>query len=352
MVALPRHPVILKLARELGCLGRGDALRQLREFALRRVAQIIVEFPVDNLHALRLVIANKLRVKIEIIRSDADVERIADEHEGLHPLLRQRLRQEFLISTTEGLTLERDEWDAKQFRYLAVIDARGERAARAHFTAWHEITHLLLHPPQLAFPSFRRTPPRVELDKDPLESAVDHVAGRLAFYPPFFGPALEQAIAAEGGLSFRALELARETAVPSASLFATAIGSINYVDVPALFVSVRPGLKKAEARTIHSPQASFAFAEPSPSEKLRAVAVVANELAAGSKLCIRRNMRVPERSVLTAAHEAPGEIDLETLEDQSWWETSSSGMLPELRIRVRATRRGRYVYGLIEVAEE
>jgi hypothetical protein len=160
------------------------------------------------------------------------------------------------------LALERDEWDSRQFRYLAVIDARGERAARAHFTAWHEITHLLLHPPKLAFPNFRRTPPQVEIEKDPLESGMDHVAGRLAFYPPFHRPALEQAIAVEGGLSFRALDLARETAAPSASLFATAIGSINYVPMPTLFVSVRPGLKKAEARAITSPQGAFPFAEP------------------------------------------------------------------------------------------
>jgi hypothetical protein len=120
----------------------------------------------------------------------------------------------------------------------------------------------LLHPPKLAFPNFRRTPPQVEIEKDPLESGMDHVAGRLAFYPPFHRPALEQAIAVEGGLSFRALDLARETAAPSASLFATAIGSINYVPMPTLFVSVRPGLKKAEARAITSPQGAFPFAEP------------------------------------------------------------------------------------------
>ncbi|MGH7514126.1 MAG: hypothetical protein ACREOQ_14525 [Gemmatimonadales bacterium] len=317
---------------------------------MNRVAQIIADFPVGDLEALRLVVANKLRLKIEVIRTDADVERIADEHEGFHPALRQRLRHEFLNSTTEGLALERDDWDPRLFRYLAVIDARGERAARALFTAWHEITHLLLHPPQLAFPNFRRTPPQVEIEKDPLESAVDHVAGRLAFYPPFYGPALEEAIAAEGGLSFRALDLARETAAPTASLFAAAIGSINHVAIPILFVSVKLGLKKAEARAITSPQGAFPFAEPAANEVLRAVAVIANEAAAGSDLCIRRNMRVPEQSVLTAAYEAPSEVDLEALEDQSWWETSSTGPLPELPIRVRARRRGRFVYGLIEAA--
>jgi hypothetical protein len=83
--------------------------------------------------------------------------------------------------------------------------------------------------------------------------------------------------------------------------------------------------------------------------RLRAVAVIANEAAAGSDLCIRRNMRVPEQSVLMTAYEAPSEVDLEALEDQSWWETSSSGALPELPIRVRARRRGRFVYGLIEL---
>ena len=59
-------------------------------------------------------------------------------------------------------------------------------------------------------------------------------------------------------------------------------------------------------------------------------------------------MRVPDQSVLMAAYEAPSEVDVEALEGQNWWETSSSGALPELPIRVRARRRGRFVYGLIE----
>ncbi len=81
-------------------------------------------------------------------------------------------------------------------RYLTIIDARGSRAARAYFTAWHEVAHLLLCPPkQMILEGFRRTPTDPLKRKDPLESAVDHIAGLLAFWEPLFKPALFDASA-------------------------------------------------------------------------------------------------------------------------------------------------------------
>jgi hypothetical protein len=75
--------------------------------------------------------------------------------------------------------------------YLAIIDARGPRKARAYFTAWHELAHLLLYPPrQLVLEGCRRTPTDDAKQKDPVESAVDQIAGLLAFWEPLFMPAL------------------------------------------------------------------------------------------------------------------------------------------------------------------
>lgn len=349
MVQLARDPNVVKLAKDLDLNWRGDCLAVIREHALAQVEAIKCNSPIEirDLDALRLMVADKFRVKLEFIREAADIDRIASDHSGFHSLLRQRLILEFVEGDTEGITLEREDWDPRFFRYLAVVDARGERSARAYFTAWHELTHLLVHPAQLPFPGFRRTPATTVRAKDPIESVVDHIAGRVAFYPPFFKPALDRAMRDRGGLNFEALEAARESAAPTASLFATAMGSLQTVDTPALFVTADLALKAEEHRFSQEHQWAFDFAAATVQEKLRVTTTAPNDLVAGSGIAIRRNMRVPANSVLARAHSSGADVTLGADEDQAWWETSSSGPLPSLPIRVEAVRRGRYVYGMI-----
>jgi len=350
MVKLARSPKVIQLARDLGLSTRGDCLTPIRDYAITAVSRVLGDsaIPVDSLDTLRRLVANKYRARLEFISSDDDIERIATEYSRFHPHLRKRLVEEFLEGRTEGITLERDPYDSVQFCYLVVVDSRGERAARAYFTAWHELTHLIVHPEQLRFPGFRRTPLRIEIEKDPLESVVDHVAGRLAFYPPLFEPAIQAAMKVHGGISFEAIDQARVEAAPSASLFATAMGSINFAGFPLLFVSIGLGLKVGERRLLRSPQQRFGFAEVHVNEKVRALNVVPNELVPESKLAIRRNMRVPVRSVLTEAFDSNQDVTLDAQEDQSWWETSEEGTLRSLPLWVQAIRRGRFVYGLIK----
>jgi hypothetical protein len=352
MTQLAHDPKVVQLAKDLGLNWRGDCLAAIGEFALHQVESIVREspIPIDSLDALRRIVADKFRVKLEFIREDGDVERIAAEYPDFHPKLHQRLIHEFLDGTTEGITLERDVWDPRRFQYLAVVDARGARAPRAYFTAWHEITHLLLHPKQLRFPGFRRTPASAEREKDPLESVVDHVTGKVAFYPPFFRPALERAFADHGGCTFAALDAAREAAAPTASLFATAMGGLAYIDAPTVLVTAEMALKSAERRLARSPQHTFDFAEAELEAKLRVPTVVPNQLVAGTEVAIRRNMRVPAHSVLARAYRSGEDVTLDAEENQEWWETSREGSLPALPLRVQAARRGRFVYGLISPA--
>ena len=349
MAQLARDPKVVKLAKDLGLNWRGDCLAAIRAHALAQVDAIKRGSPIEigDLDVLRRMVADKFRVKLEFIHQDVDIDRIAAEHSSFHPLLRQRLVAEFVKGDTEGITLERDEWDARFFQYLAVVDARGERATRAYFTAWHELAHLLMHPDQLPFPGFRRTPAAAERLKDPIESVVDHVAGRVAFHPPFFRPALDRAIASHGGLTFEALESARDSAAPTASLFATAMGSIQVLGTPALFVTADMALKAEERRFSSGPQQTFAFDAATVHEKLRVTTVAPNDLVPTSGLAIRRNMRVPADSVLARAHASAVDVTLGADEDQGWWETSQGGPLASLPIRVEAARRGRYVYSII-----
>ena len=346
---LKDDPAVHQLARDLGLSRRGDPLTRIREFALDRVRQIVADFPdpVTDLETLRLVLADKFRVRIEFLSEDSDIERVCQQHADFHSLLAPRLHEEFVKGDTEGITLARAAWDRTLFRYLAVIDARGTRASRAFFTSFHEITHLIVHPEQIAFPGFRRTPSPEEKTKDSIESVVDHVAAQVGFYAPVFGPLLDEAVRQEGGLTFGCLDTARLSTTPPPSLQATALAGINLVAGPAMFLHADLRCKKAEARALRSPQTTFEFANVRPRFHVRAVAAVPNDAGKRSGLVIHPHIRIPQRSVIYEAFESSEEVELSALENQAWWENSKIGRLPALPLDVQATRRGRFVYGLI-----
>lgn len=207
MTALADHPKLRQLARNLHIPDRGDCLAELRAHALDYVRQMIREWTVDTIDELRMVVADRLSVKIEYINDDADVDRLANIYGHVMSHFRRVLRMEFLKHDTEGLLIDNPHPGKGGRDYLAIIDARGPRKARAYFTAWHELAHLLLYPRrQLVLEGFRRTPSVDNMQKDPVESAVDHIAGLLAFWEPLFGPALLQT--ANGVLTFEAVESA------------------------------------------------------------------------------------------------------------------------------------------------
>lgn len=349
MNGLGSNPRVIRLAQDLGLATRGDCLGRLREHALDRVGRLLSDLPVRTLGELRSLLAASLSVQFEFLSSDEDIARLALVYHVFHRELKRLLAIEFIKGDTEGLLLRHPNPQLGEREYLAIIDSRADRAWRAYFTAWHELTHLLLTPPQMAFPGFRRAPSEEEKNKEPIESVVDHITGYLAFYEPMFRPAIESAITNEGGLTLRAIEQARSSAVPEASFFASAIAAMRFVSQSACLVQVDLALKKQEARQLDSRQISLALniAKPVVEAKLRVVKVVPSG-SLRSTIPVFRNMRVPPESALYRAYyDGLEEDQLEAIEDMSWWETTSGGPLQPLKVHVFATRRGQYVYGLI-----
>lgn len=344
---LANSPQVKRLARELGLTARGNCVERIVAFAMDRARSILDGFDVGDLDVMFRLIANRLRLGVEFIRSDADITRIAAEYAACHSYLLQRLKEEFLQADTEGITLETDSGDGRSIRYLAVVDARGARATRAYFTAWHEVVHLLIYPPQLSFVGFRRTPTPELIQKDPIESLVDSIAGRLAFYDPIFKPALREAMRAFGGLTFDAIEAARRSTVPNASMHSAMVAGVRLCGLAALCVSVEYRYKKREAREVTSAQGTLALGLGHPQRQLRVVTVGRNEWAAAAGLEIFPNMRVPTRSIIATASAQQCDVTIDADEDQDWWETSEEGPLASLPIRVEAMRRGRFVYALV-----
>jgi hypothetical protein len=215
-------------------------------------------------------------------------------------------------------------------RYLAIIDARGGRSPRAYFTAWHEIAHLLLCPPrQRVFDGFRCSPNEVQRRKDPLESAVDHIAGLLAFWEPIFKPALLSA--AGHNLTFAAIEAAAEQVAPCASLYAASLAATRVWGDAAVFVTGEEATKTNGTGLA-----------------LRRQTVIPNDPARRLDLNLRRSMRVPTASALWRAfHETP-DAECAANEDQALWEVSGRGNLPKLPWAVQAIRRGRALYAILK----
>lgn len=344
-----RNLQLVELARQLDLPTHGDCVATLIDDAVGRAAGYLQEHPADNLATFQRLVANRLGVKVEWLRGQADLLRLEDKYGRFCPEIRAHLRAEFIFGETEGITLEGEPDRPGGHRYLAVVNAMGARSPRAYFTSWHEIAHLLVHPADRPFEAVRRYLPE-EQEKDLLEQVVDQIAAQLAFYPKFFEPVLREGIYKYGGFGFAAVEYARKVAVPDASLFASVLGSLPFCDRPMLFLNIAPGLKKDEERMLKSAQQPLGFFQPSFKTQVRATSVIPGRQEHLKLFAIKENMRVPPRSVLTTAFESPANIYLVAEEDQCWWETRASGNLAALPLQVQAMRRGGYVYGLLEAA--
>lgn len=349
MPKLDEKPQVAQLAKELGLEGRGDWLRKIQEYAHSKVRDILRSAPVAvlTLDGLFRVLADSLSVKVEYVRSDADLERIEAEYRFSLAEAR-KLRHDLNDERTDGLLMRNPDFRRGHREFLAVVDARGANASRAYFTAWHEITHLIVTPPQRAFQGVYRTGP-VARAKDPEESVVDAVAGELAFYGPIVRPVVIEALENQDRLTFGIIEEIRQRVAPEASLYATGIAVVRLVEIPVSLIQVAPAYKKSEQRRLSSNQQELRLrlemSEPQP--KLRAVDVISSSSARDFGLAIFKNMRVPERSILTRVSDSDEDLELHAIEDQSWWEVGRDERLPPLPVAVSALRRGPFVYGLI-----
>ena len=344
-----RYLQLVELVRQLGLPPHGNCATILVDYAVERATAYLLEHPTETLASFQLLVANRLGVKVEWLRGQADLERLESKYRKFCPNIRTHLRAEFVLGETEGITLVGEPDRPGGHRYLAVVNAMGTLSPRAYFTSWHEIAHLLVHPADRPFEAVRRYSPE-EYEKDPLEQVVDQIAARLAFYPRFFDPALREGISKYGGFGFRAVEHARKVAVPDASLFASVLGSLPFCNRPTLLVNVASGMKKSESRVLRSAQQPLAFFQPSFKMQVRATRVIPARRDHLGLFAVKENMRVPPRSILTTAFESSVDVHLVADENQAWWETHAMGNLAILPLQVHAVRRGGYVYGLVEAA--
>ena len=353
MPKLDHDPNVAQLARELGLGGHGDWLSKFQAYAIAKIEGFLKAAPVSVSSVTELLrfVSERLSVKIEYVREDEDLHRIARDHD-FSVAERKRLLRDLNDPNVDGLLIHNPDRRPGSRYYLAVVDSRGAHAVRAYFTAWHEVVHLIVTPPQRAFEGVYRTI-SVSRRKDPEESVVDAVTGQLAFYAPLVRPMVEKELEDQGGLTLEGVERIRQTVAPEASFYAAAIAAVRMVEDPLLLVQVKLAYKKSERRRLRSAQVTLdlGVSALSPTPKLRAVDVIPGGDPSSVGLRIFSPMRVPEGSVLTRAFQSPRDVTLQATEDQAWWETSTGGSLPDLPLRVQAMRRGDFVYGIIAIAQ-
>jgi len=329
MKDLTRHPRLKQLARNLHIPDDGDCLRELRDHALDSVQQMLKEWNVETIDDLRFLVADKLSVKIEHIGDSQDVEILAEKYGQVMGSFRLLLRAEFIKGDTEGLLIDNPKPGKGGRDYLVIVDARGPRKARAYFTAWHELAHLLVYPrTQAVFDGFRRAPTPEARLKDPVESAVDHIAGLLAFWEPLFKPALLKA--ASGDLSLEAIERACAEVAPGASLQSACLAAVRMWKEPVAFVT-----------------AAISTKSDGSSPSLRVQNIVTNDAAREKGCEVRRQMRIPPTSAISKAYRDIIAGRHCGMENQSDWEVSGRGSLAALGWQAEAVHRGSLVYGLL-----
>lgn len=330
---LTDRPAVRTLARDLGLRPSGDALEAIVEYAKRRVAAIAKECRCESLEDLLGKVATKLETSFVEIFSDEDLQRTEEMYVQLGERAFADLRSQ-LDSNVFAITFRRRNEKPHERPFVSVIDCRGEKGARRYFSKWHELAHLLTLTSQQRL-KFCRSHEQADA-KDPEESVMDAIAGRVGFLDSIIRPRLPSAP------SITAMRALREELCPESSKLAWAMGFINTLREPALYIEADLAVRKAEAAA--SGQVHLPF-HSGPLSTLRAVHVSQNSAARSRGLFIPQNMRIPETSVIRHALELNDELEAD--EDLSWWSSSNGGALAPYPVHVAAKRFGRRSHAIV-----
>ena len=236
-----------------------------------------------------------------------------------------RLRAEMQDPEVEALLFQRRKaTELDEDRWVAVLNLQ-LTDAKAYWDRIHELVHRIAEPPQMSLPFRRHGSER----DNPLEKLIDLVAGEIAFYRPIFEPLVRHE-AAEGTLSFAAVERIRGCFAPSASLLAAANAVVKLWPSPAMVVTATyKGRKKS----------------PESDRALRVAPQARNGKAEFANLFVIPNMRVPSTSPIHSAF--TNGLDADAREDLSNWSTSRGETLPDKKVFTSAVARRGVVYALL-----
>lgn len=345
----PAPEEITGLAEDLGLGAASDPAGTVVAFCRQRVDRMVLDAGgVSTIEELEALVTRNLQMVFEEVWAEADFDRIKAKYgsarsDAIFAALRVYLDDP--KNPSLGLLVRRRAAapDAPD-RYVAVIDCRGDGAARRFFTRWHEIAHRLTTTDDLTEP-VRRS------ERCPVEQLMDEIAGNLGFYAPIFEPAFRWATRDATNLSFAAVRAVARHSFPQASFQATLFACARTMPTPVTYLEAALGHKVSVRRDLadDSPRL-FDLGEPPPGE-LRAVRVVPNAPAVQERLLIPTNMRVPEASCIHSLFCGEVERDRQSREDLGMWSDSRGKRLRRRAVTVEARRVTGRVIAIVQPAE-
>lgn len=321
------------IARGLRISQERDLGAAIRDVAVGRIEAMLTELHYEpaSVEDLREAVHHHTGLHVVRIESDDDLEVVqrdyADELRGLP----KQLAFEF-GTDTEALVVRRPTKDARSNRrFLALVDARGDRGLRAWFAGWHESGHTLVPDPanNLVLRRTKRARP------EPVEQVIDLVASSLGFWTPIVKPVLLASLASGIGL-LEAFEMTRVTIAPAASKEASFRAFVNLIPTAVVILWVDYDCRAADRRPGGNPMNSLA---------LRAKTVIRNDAAIARGMNVPDNYRVPSDSVISTAANDSSTTHTEN-DDLGRWKDSTGRTLRSCPVKITA-RRG---WAVIEAA--
>jgi hypothetical protein len=328
MIALHQERDVIDLAKRLGLTG--SPVEGIINFCQKQIDKWVIEAGgVDSIDELESLVAFKLNLVIEEIHDEADLQELKRRYVQMGEPIFAHIVENDLTPDTFGTMVR-----LKNKTHVAVIDCRGDKAARRFFTRWHEIAHLLVEPDceQQVFRS----------SDEPLERLMDQIAGHVGFYHSIFTPLFESHTSQQPHLTFEIVETIRQAFCPYASFQSTLFACHRRLPNPLLYIEARMGYTTEERRGLKQMRM---FDEPEM--KLRIQLAIPNKPASDMQLTVRNNMRVPETSIIYRAFEDKLS-DLMGKENLNSWTFSKGGNLMDCEVFIQARRMEQLVMATIQ----
>ena len=330
MSALDQEQDVVDLAEKLGL--NGSPVAAIINFCQGQIDTWVSKAGgVTSVDELEAIVANRLNLVFEEIHDDDDLANLKRKYVQWGEHVFAHIVENDLTPDTFGTMVR-----LKDGTHVAVIDCRGDKAARRFFTRWHEIAHLLVEP-DCERQVFRST-------DEPLERLMDQIAGHVGFYDSIFSPLFNTQISEGGRLTFDIVEAVRQEFCPYASFQSTLYACHRRLTTSLLYVEARMEYTASERRGLKQMRM---FDDDKPEKKLRVQLAVPNGPASEMDLTARNNMRVPESSVIYRAFveeltDASGEENLNS------WTFSKGGSLIDCEVFIQARRIDQAVMATIQ----
>lgn len=329
MIALDQEREVVDLAETLGLTG--SPVAAIINFCQEQIDTWVSEAGgVSGVNELESVVADRLHLVFEEVYDEADFDRLKEKYVPMGEPIFAALHLD-LTDDTYGTMIR-----LKNGTHIAVIDCRGDKAARRFFTRWHEIAHLLVEE-DVEKQVFRST-------DEPLERLMDQIAGNVGFYESIFSPLFDKHLAEGVPLTFEVVEAIRQEFCSYASFQSTLYACHRRMATPMLYVEACLEYTASERRGLNQLKM---FDECKPLKKLRVQRVVPNSPASEMDLTARINMRVPESSIIYTTFQeeladSSGEENLKT------WTFSKGGSLIDCEVFIQARRIDQLVMAIIQ----